>query len=125
VSFELSGQSFMAISAGPLFKFNPSVSFFVNFDRSRDENAAERLERLWEKLIAGGVALMPLQQYPFSDRYVGCRTDMAYGIFVPHRGHRVRAEKSESPEGLYWWGGVQHCRQPSCSAWHVAEGKLP
>ena len=69
VSFELSGQSFMAISAGPLFKFNPSVSFFVNFDRSRDRNAGERLERLWEKLISGGVALMPLQQYPFSDLY--------------------------------------------------------
>ena len=29
VSFTLSGQSFMAISAGPLFKFNPSVSFHV------------------------------------------------------------------------------------------------
>jgi len=27
----------MAISAGPLFKFNPSVSFFVNFDPSRDQ----------------------------------------------------------------------------------------
>ena len=27
VSFELAGQPFMAISAGPLFKFNPSVSF--------------------------------------------------------------------------------------------------
>src|SRR5439155_19025536 len=27
VSFELSGQPFMAISAGPLFKFSPSVSF--------------------------------------------------------------------------------------------------
>src|SRR5205809_5090443 len=27
VSFELSGQAFMAISAGPLYKFNPSVSF--------------------------------------------------------------------------------------------------
>jgi len=27
VSFELSGQKFMAISAGPLFKFNPSISF--------------------------------------------------------------------------------------------------
>ena len=29
VSFELAGQSFVAISAGPLFKFNPSVSFHV------------------------------------------------------------------------------------------------
>jgi predicted 3-demethylubiquinone-9 3-methyltransferase (glyoxalase superfamily) len=69
VSFELSGQSFMAISAGPLFRFNPSVSFFVNFDPLRDEKAEENLKRLWEKLISGGSALMPLQQYPFSDLY--------------------------------------------------------
>ncbi len=30
VSFELLGQPFMAISAGPLFTFNPSVSFLVS-----------------------------------------------------------------------------------------------
>src|SRR5690349_5866654 len=29
VSFELAGMPFMAISAGPLFKFNPSVSFHI------------------------------------------------------------------------------------------------
>src|SRR5690606_16105506 len=29
VSFDLHGQPFMAISAGPMFKFNPSVSFIV------------------------------------------------------------------------------------------------
>src|ERR1700686_4075531 len=29
VSFVLANQPFMAISAGPLFKFNPSVSFHV------------------------------------------------------------------------------------------------
>lgn len=29
VSFTLSGQQFMAISAGPLFKFNESISFMV------------------------------------------------------------------------------------------------
>jgi predicted 3-demethylubiquinone-9 3-methyltransferase (glyoxalase superfamily) len=69
VSFELSGQPFMAISAGPLFKFNPSVSFIVNFDPSRDANARKNLDALWEKLSAGGMALMPLDQYPFSERY--------------------------------------------------------
>jgi predicted 3-demethylubiquinone-9 3-methyltransferase (glyoxalase superfamily) len=69
VSFELAGQSFMAISAGPLFKFNPSVSFFVNFDPSRDKNARQNLDILWDKLSQGGTALMPLQQYPFSERY--------------------------------------------------------
>jgi predicted 3-demethylubiquinone-9 3-methyltransferase (glyoxalase superfamily) len=69
VSFELSGQPFMAISAGPLFKFNPSVSFILNFDPSKDKNARVNLDRLWEKLLEGGTALMPLDTYPFSERY--------------------------------------------------------
>lgn len=69
VSFELSDQPFMAISAGPLFKFNPSVSFMVNFDPSRDTNARKNLDTLWEKLSQGGKALMPLQEYPFSKWY--------------------------------------------------------
>src|SRR5215470_18967901 len=62
VSFELAGQPFMAISAGPLFTFNPSVSFLLNFDQSRDPNARVHLERLWEQLSEGGTALMPLDQ---------------------------------------------------------------
>ena len=69
VSFELAGQSFMAISAGPLFKFNPSVSFFVNFDPSRDQDARNNLDRMWERLSEGGTALMPLDKYPFSEHY--------------------------------------------------------
>ena len=69
VSFELWGQKFMAISAGPLFKFNPSVSFFVNFDPSREEDAGKKLEAMWQKLSEGGTALMPLDKYPFSERY--------------------------------------------------------
>src|ERR687897_792902 len=43
VSFDLSGQPFTAISAGPLFRFNPSVSFMVNFDPSKDPAAEELL----------------------------------------------------------------------------------
>jgi predicted 3-demethylubiquinone-9 3-methyltransferase (glyoxalase superfamily) len=69
VSFELWGQKFMAISAGALFKFNPSVSFFVNFDPSREENARKKLDAMWEKLSEGGTDLMPLDKYPFSERY--------------------------------------------------------
>ena len=69
VSFELSGQPFMAISAGPLFKFNPSVSFILNFDPSRDKNARKNLDAAWEKLSHGGSVLMPLDKYPFSERY--------------------------------------------------------
>lgn len=69
VSFTLQGQPFLAISAGPLFKFNPSVSFFVNFDPSRDPDARSKLDRLWAALLEGGQALMPLDAYPFSQRF--------------------------------------------------------
>src|SRR5437867_8695529 len=63
VSFELSGQPFMAISAGPLFKFNPSVSFHVKC-RRKDE-----VDAIWEGLSRGGKVLMPLGSSPFSERY--------------------------------------------------------
>ena len=69
VSFELANQPFMAISAGPLFKFNPSISFFVNFDPSRDKDARGNLDALWGRLSQGGMALMPLEKYPFSEHY--------------------------------------------------------
>lgn len=69
VAFTLAGQPFMAISAGPLFEFNPSISFFVNFDPSRDPRARERLDALWMALSDGGQVLMPLEAYPFSERY--------------------------------------------------------
>ncbi|AKC87956.1 VOC family protein [Pseudoxanthomonas suwonensis] len=69
VSFVLHGQPFMAISAGPHFTFNPSVSFFLNFDPSREPDARARLDRTWAALAEGGQALMPLDAYPFSPRY--------------------------------------------------------
>jgi predicted 3-demethylubiquinone-9 3-methyltransferase (glyoxalase superfamily) len=76
VSFEIWGEKFMAISAGPLFKFNPSVSFIVNFDPllfdkspSREKEAKEKIDDVWEKLAEGGTVLMPIGKYPFSERY--------------------------------------------------------
>ncbi|RJQ36333.1 VOC family protein [Candidatus Parcubacteria bacterium] len=69
VSFDLWGYSFQAISAGPLFKFNPSISFMVNFDPSQDTDARARIDQVWNKLTEGGKILMPLDKYPFSERY--------------------------------------------------------
>ncbi|HEX5455968.1 MAG TPA: VOC family protein [Candidatus Saccharimonadales bacterium] len=69
VEFELAGMKFTAINAGPEFKFTPSISFMLNFDPSQDEQAEEHLNELWEKLIDGGEALMPIDTYPFSKRY--------------------------------------------------------
>jgi predicted 3-demethylubiquinone-9 3-methyltransferase (glyoxalase superfamily) len=59
----------MAISAGPNFKLNPSISFMVNFDPSQDKDALERIDQVWEKLSSGGKPLMPLDKYDFSERY--------------------------------------------------------
>ncbi len=69
VSFNLWGCSFMAISAGPLFKLNPSISLMVNFDPSKDAGAKSRIDEVWAKLSEGGKALMPIGAYPFSERY--------------------------------------------------------
>lgn len=69
VSFTVAGYEFMSISAGPYFKANPSVSFMLNFDPSKDNNARENLDQAWEKLSAGGKMLMELGEYPFSKRY--------------------------------------------------------
>ena len=69
VSFELLGHEFMAISAGPYFKFNPSISFMVNFDPSQDKDAKTWIDAVWAKLAEGGKVLMPLDKYPFSERY--------------------------------------------------------
>jgi predicted 3-demethylubiquinone-9 3-methyltransferase (glyoxalase superfamily) len=62
-TIELLGQEFTLISAGPLFKFNPSVSFLVAC------NTKEEVDELWGNLFNGGRALMELGAYPFSERY--------------------------------------------------------
>lgn len=69
VNFTIWGYEFMAISAGPHFKFNPSISFMVNFDPSQDKDARQRIDEVWEKLSEGGQTLMPLDKYPFSERF--------------------------------------------------------
>ena len=69
VYFNLWGHDFVAISGGPLFKFNPSVSFIVNFDSSREQDANQQLNEVWNRLSESGTVLMPLDKYPFSERY--------------------------------------------------------
>ncbi len=63
VTFELIDLEFQAISAGPLFKFNPSVSFHVTC------KTKEEVDEIWKKLSDGGQVLMDLGAYPFSERY--------------------------------------------------------
>lgn len=63
VGFSVMDFEFQAISAGPLFKFNPSISFHLKF------KTPEEVDGVWEKLLPGGTVMMELGEYPFSKRY--------------------------------------------------------
>jgi predicted 3-demethylubiquinone-9 3-methyltransferase (glyoxalase superfamily) len=63
--FSLHGQQFMAIDSSVKhgFTFTPSMSLFVEC-ASEDE-----VNQLFGKLSEGGEVLMPLDRYPFSQRF--------------------------------------------------------
>lgn len=61
--FSLGEQQFMALDGGPYFKLNPSVSFFVSCATEAE------VDSLWHNLAEGGSVLMPLQAYPFSQKF--------------------------------------------------------
>ena len=48
VNFELHGQQFIALNAGPQFKFTEATSFFISCDTQ------EEVDTFWEKLSEGG-----------------------------------------------------------------------
>jgi len=50
VQFELEGQKFMALNAGPQFPFTEAISFFVGCETQ------EEIDELWAKLTADGGA---------------------------------------------------------------------
>jgi len=63
-TFTLNGQKFMGLNGGPLFKPNPSISFFVIYE------SEEEIDEAWEKLLeGGGMALMALDKYEWSEKY--------------------------------------------------------
>jgi predicted 3-demethylubiquinone-9 3-methyltransferase (glyoxalase superfamily) len=62
-TFELEGQVFHALNGGPYFKITPAISFYVNCESN------EEIESLWAILSDGGISLMGLGQYPFSEKF--------------------------------------------------------
>jgi predicted 3-demethylubiquinone-9 3-methyltransferase (glyoxalase superfamily) len=50
IGFELEGQDFVALNAGPQFKFNEAMSLYANCETQ------EEIDGLWAKLVAGGEA---------------------------------------------------------------------
>lgn len=63
VRFEVEGTLIMGLNGGPMFKINPSISFFVTCE------TVEEIETTWNKLVEGGTVMMALDQYPWSAKY--------------------------------------------------------
>ncbi|WP_053363485.1 VOC family protein [Bacillus sp. FJAT-27251] len=64
-TFSLKGQEFMCIDSNVKhqFSFTPSFSIFLTCD------SEEELDNLYEKLLEGGQALMPIGNYGFSKKF--------------------------------------------------------
>ncbi len=64
-TFSLGGEEFMCIDSSVKhgFTFTPAISLYVSC-RSESE-----IDRLYENLSGGGQVLMPLDRYPFSDKF--------------------------------------------------------
>jgi predicted 3-demethylubiquinone-9 3-methyltransferase (glyoxalase superfamily) len=62
-TFQLEGLEFMALNGGPEFTITPDISFFVDC-KTKDE-----VDEVWKKLSEGGMVLMELDQYPFSEKF--------------------------------------------------------
>jgi len=79
VTFESSGEKFMCLNGGPKFAPNPSISFFVVCE------TIEEVDGYWKSLKEGGMEMMPLDKYPWSDRYAwvqdkfGVTWQLSYG----------------------------------------------
>jgi predicted 3-demethylubiquinone-9 3-methyltransferase (glyoxalase superfamily) len=63
VMIEISGCKIMMLNGGPMFTPNASISLFVTFNDEKEIDAA------WNKLSDNGKVMMPLNKYPWSDKY--------------------------------------------------------
>jgi predicted 3-demethylubiquinone-9 3-methyltransferase (glyoxalase superfamily) len=63
ISFSILGQDFMAISAGPYFTMNPSISLSVALTNE------DEIKTVWDTLAEGGKVLMALDTYPWAAKY--------------------------------------------------------
>jgi predicted 3-demethylubiquinone-9 3-methyltransferase (glyoxalase superfamily) len=63
VSFQLEGQDFTAMNAGPHFKLNESISLFAYCE------SEEKIENVYNKLCENGKVLFSLDKYDWSPKY--------------------------------------------------------
>jgi predicted 3-demethylubiquinone-9 3-methyltransferase (glyoxalase superfamily) len=93
-TIELAGQEFMLMSAGPEFKFTPAVSFLIACKKT------EEVDRFWERLIENGSVLMPLDRYPFSEKYGWVADRFGLSWQVMHMGE-IEIQQKITPTFMF------------------------
>ena len=85
LTFKLPGLEVMALNGGPEFGFTPAGSLFVSCATEKEINA------LWKELSAGGEVFMPLQKYPFSQKFgwAGDRYGLSWQLNLGAKETRV------------------------------------
>lgn len=82
--FSLKGQEFMCIDSNVKhqFSFTPSFSIYVVCD------SEEELSTLYEKLLEGGQALMPIGDYGFSRKFgwINDKFGVSWQLDLPFEG---------------------------------------
>jgi predicted 3-demethylubiquinone-9 3-methyltransferase (glyoxalase superfamily) len=97
VSFMIAGLDMMAISAGPYFKINPSISMFVSFDTE------EQIKAVHDKLIKGGEAMMEYNEYPWAKKYAWIKDKygLTWQLTLPLEGMGGQAAQRVTPLLMY------------------------
>jgi len=72
VVYNIYGRRFMNLNGGPGYPINPSISFFISVDSEAE------MDQIWERLNVDGKILMPLNKYPWSEKYGWCAD--RYGV---------------------------------------------
>ena len=84
VVYNIYGRRFMNLNGGLGYPINPSISFFICVDSEAEMDA------IWERLNVDGKILMPLNKYPWSEKYGWCAD--RYGVnWQLMLGHKSRS----------------------------------
>ena len=62
-AINVSGHSITLLDGGPMYKPNPSISFFYICEKE------DELNKIWNAFSKEGTVLMPLDKYPWSEKY--------------------------------------------------------
>ncbi|WEK71068.1 MAG: VOC family protein [Candidatus Chryseobacterium colombiense] len=86
MNIEIFGQKLMLLNGGPYFTKNASVSFMVICDTEAE------VQKYWDQLLEGGMALMPIDSYSWSKKYgwVQDKYGVSWQIFLGEKASQQK-----------------------------------